>query len=101
MDGQSEASVFSPPGLGVPLLVGLVAFVAFLAFQTSQILGERSVLSKAYDGQNTQIQDSNKARQQLEAIAQKTAELAGRGNANAQAIIADFARQGIKIDTKK
>ena len=98
-----NANPFAPsaPSFAVPLLLGLLALVLFLLFQTSQVLTQRSALSTAYDGQNGPMQDSGKVRQQLESVAQKTADLAARGNANAQAIISEMARQGIKIDTKK
>ena len=101
MSDQTIQSTTSAPTFATPLLIGLLAFVLFLLFQTSQILRERSALGTAYEGQNGPIQESNKARQQLELIAQKTADLAGRGDVSAQAIINDMARQGIKIDAKK
>lgn len=91
----------STPNFVFPLLIGLVAFALFLVFQTTQILRERSVLTTAYQGQEVPLQESNKVRQQLESIAQKTAELAAKGNTNAQTIVNDLARQGIRIDTKK
>ena len=101
MYDQSGKPEVTPPSLALPVLIGLVAFALFLLFQTSQILRERGLLSNAYQSQDTPLQESNKARQQLESIAQKTAELASKGNANAQAVINEMARQGIKIDTKK
>ena len=98
---MSDQTGTSAPDLGLPLLLGLAAFALFLLFQTSQILREHSLLSTAYQSQETPLQESNKVRQQLETIAQKTSDLASKGNANAQAIINELARQGIKIDTTK
>ena len=101
MNEELQNPVSSPRGFGIPLLIGLIAFAAFLIFQTTQIVRESTTLSTAYEGQNTPLQESKKAREQLEAVAQKTADLAAKGNVNAQAIVADLARQGIKIDAKK
>ena len=95
-----------PPGapqrsLIVPFLIALIAFVGFLGFQTSQVLRERSGLATLYDNQNSPTEESKKARAQLDTIAKKTAELATKGNANAQAIVAELAKQGIRIDPTK
>ena len=101
MSDQAGQPAPSTPNFALPLLIGLVAFALFLVFQTSQILRQRDALSTAYQSQEGPLQESNKVRQQLESIAQKTADLAAKGNTNAQAVIADLARQGIKIDNKK
>jgi hypothetical protein len=85
----------------IPLLIALIAFVGFLGFQTSQVLRERSELTTLHDNQNGPVEESAKARQQLDVIAKKTAELAAKGNTNAQAIVAELAKQGVKIDPTK
>ena len=86
-----------PPSLAIPLLIGLAAFVLMLGFQTSQIISQRSAIAATREGQNGPMDESSKVRRQLDALAQSTAGLAEKGNANAQAVIANLARQGVQI----
>ncbi|HLG89934.1 MAG TPA: hypothetical protein VKZ79_22390 [Alphaproteobacteria bacterium] len=101
MTDHAEMPEAFQPSLAIPLIIGLLAFVLFLAFQTSQILSARSVLALARANQNGPMEEASKARRQLDTIANRTAELAAKGNTNAQAIVADLARQGIQINTAK
>jgi hypothetical protein len=87
--------------LTVPFLIVVVSFVAYLGFQTSQLLQQRALIATAHSNQDTPIAEANKVRHQLDSIAGKTAALATRGNASAKLVIDDLSRQGIRISPPK
>ena len=89
------------PNLAIPLVIGLAAFVLMLGFQTAQVISQRSALATAREGQNGPLDESNKVRKQLDTLSQSTASLAGKGNVNAQAVVANLARQGVQIHPPK
>lgn len=91
----------APADLSLPLLLGLVALVLFLAFQTYALLQQRAALQAAFEGQVQPTADASKLRQQLDTLAGGTAELARKGNERAQQIVSDLAKQGVAITPPK
>jgi len=84
-----------------PLLVALIAFTGFLAFQTVELLRDRSGIAQLHHSQDQAYAESGKLRQQLNALAGETALLAQQGNSDAKRIVQAFARQGINMSPPK
>ena len=82
----------------LPLLLVIIALVAWSAFQTVQLYTERQNLKAAYDNQEQLVTNAQKMRAQLDALAAGTKRLADRGNANAQMIEQQLAQNGISIN---
>jgi hypothetical protein len=86
----------SSPWLAVALVT--IALVAWFAFQTFQLVRERGVLQSVRAAQEPTIGQAQKLRAQLEAISQKTLELAQQGNSGAKQIVEELARRGVTIN---
>ncbi len=84
----------------VPLLLLATAFLVAGGFQAVQSFAERRELQVAKANQEKILQQATKLRAQLEAIAKGTLDLAGKGNANAAAVVQELARRGININPK-
>ena len=82
----------------VPLLLLTMALVAWVAFQTIQLVRERRDLLTARTNQEAPVQQAAKVRAQLDAVARSTAELAAKGNVNAGTIVQELAKRGITIN---
>jgi hypothetical protein len=82
----------------LPLLLVIIALIVWSAFQTTQLYKERQNLKTAYDNQEQVVSNAKKMRAQLDVIAAGTKRLADRGNANAQLIVQQLAKNGINID---
>lgn len=83
------------PWLAVTLVT--VAIVAWFAFQTYQLVRERSALESLKVAQEPTIAQAQKLRAQLDAISTKTLELAQQGNPGAALIVEQLARRGVTI----
>ena len=81
----------------VPLTITLVALVIFEAAQTIAIFNDHGALTSVRDSQNTAVQQSQNMRNQMTTLAGKIALLAQSGDADAQQIVNDFAKNGIKF----
>ena len=81
----------------IPLLIGLVALVAFLGFQSVELWAVRGTLDSQRESQNNAIEASQKMRQQLNTIASKTAELAQKGDPDAKALVDAYAKRGLQF----
>ena len=79
----------------VPLLIGLVALAAWLLLQDIEMWQVRDALIQQRDGQTNAMVESNKMRQQLNALATRTAELAQKGDPDAKAIVDQYAKRGL------
>jgi len=82
------------------LAVTLVTFtvVAWFAFQTYQLVRERSSLQSVRAAQEPTIEQAQKLRAQLDAISKKTLELAQQGNSGAALIVEQLAKRGVTIN---
>lgn len=81
----------------IPIVIGLVALVAFLGFQGIELLQARGVLRAQHEGQNNAMAASEKMRQQLLTIAGRTAELAQKGDPDAKAVVDAYAKRGLQF----
>jgi hypothetical protein len=81
----------------IPVLIGLVALVGFLAFQGVELVQVRGALKGQREGQNAAYQASEKERQRFGMIASKTADLAQKGDADAKAIVDAYAKRGLQF----
>jgi len=82
----------------LPLLILVVASVAWPAFQCYQLLNERQALTTVFGNQAKQVEDSSKLRNALDGLARDTALLAAKGNASAKLIVDELARRGVTIN---
>ena len=74
-----------------------LAVAAWFAFQTYQLVRERSSLQSVRAAQEPTIEQAQKLRTQLDAISSKTLELAQQGNSGAALIVEQLARRGVTI----
>jgi hypothetical protein len=88
-------------GLRVPVILIVVSLFVFMAFETGQAIHDRSALSELRHSQEPAVQEAIKVRQQLEALAGKTAQLAGAGDEGANAVIDEMKRQGVTLAPAK
>ena len=95
MARQGASTVRSP---FVPMLLGAVALAAWFAFQTQQLIRERSQLAALRTAQDGQIEASAKLRGSLDAMAAATAKLADAGNMNAKLLVEELRKRGITIN---
>ena len=89
--GQPARSLFAP------VLLLALSLLAMIAFQTWQLLQQRTNLDTLLVNQEPAVEESRRIRAQLQSIAQGTADLALLGNQNAQAIVDELAQQGITV----
>ncbi len=87
-----------PLSLFLPLLLLLLAMLAWFGFQFIQLLGERSNLIDTRAAQSVPLEQAAKVRGALDSLARKTGKLAAAGNANAQQIVDALRQQGINVD---
>lgn len=86
------------PGVSFTLALVVLSWFAWVVFQTTQLVRERSNLELAKANQEAPFQQSVKARAQIDSITADTARLAAQGNAGAQLIVAELKKRGITID---
>ncbi len=82
-------------GLGVPLLLGLLALVLMLSFQVARLLQERAGLAAAFAAQEPMMADGDRVRQQADVLMSGLNGLARIGNPTARTVLDGLARQGI------
>jgi hypothetical protein len=95
-DPESRDGRSRDPWPAVALLT--LAVVAWFGFQTVQLSRERGALQTVRAAQAPTIEQAQKLRGQLDAIAKKTLELAQQGNAGAALIVEELARRGVTIN---
>jgi hypothetical protein len=86
------------PKVSFTLALVVISWFAWVVFQTTQLVRERTNLQQAKANQETPFQQSVKTRAQIDSITADTARLAAKGNAGAQMIIAELQRRGITIN---
>lgn len=84
--------------VNLSLLLLIIALLAWFGFQTMQLVNERNSLKTLHSNQEQTIINSQKMRTQLDAIAAGTKRLADQGNANAQMVVQQLAKNGININ---
>jgi hypothetical protein len=83
--------------LFLPLLIALVSLVIFVGGLTIASIDDYSMLVTARNGQTNVIQQDVRMRQQLTALAGGVARMAQSGDPDAQSIVDQFAKNGIKL----
>lgn len=81
----------------IPLFIGLFALLCLLGFQSYELMRARSAISQVREGQTAPIADAEKMRRLFNSLAGATAVLAQQGNADAKAIVDEFARRGLSF----
>ncbi len=82
----------------VPLLLGGLALLLVLGWQTTLLLSERETLNATHLGQQQTVDNAGKLRASLDALAADTQRLAERGNASAALLVAELKKRGITIN---
>src|ERR1700731_4371525 len=95
MDTSPTNSAGQSPFL--PLLLVILAFLGFTAFQTTQLAGERSALNQAHAQQTAVLEQARKIRAATDSLASKTQKLSDAGNASAQFVTLQLKQRGISI----
>lgn len=85
--------------VNLSLLFLIIALLIWFGFQTMQLVNERNSLKTLHGNQEQTIVNSQKMRTQLDAIAAGTKHLADQGNANAQLVVQQLAKNGININS--
>jgi hypothetical protein len=106
MAESSEPAVgFNPPGTRdlryspfLPLLLLVVAAVAWSAFQCYQLVLEKQGLAAVNSNQTTPYENAGKLRNSLDSLARETAILADKGNPGAKLIVGELAKRGVTIN---
>ena len=100
--GHVRVDDFEPattrPDMFFPIVLPVIAFVAWLAFQTWGLLGERSQLSLAISSQDQPVEQAKKLRTALDALAVTTQKLAAEGSASARTVVDELAKRGVTIN---
>ena len=97
---EAQASAVEPMerrGSSWPLLLTLVALLIWFGFQTFQLIVERNSLSSLKASFDSAVQESQKMQSQLQALINKTIELANEGNAAAKTAVMELDQKGIPI----
>ena len=82
----------------LPLLVLIVALLAWSVFQTTMLVIESNALAATRENQELQKKNADKVRQALDALARDTARLSDRGNAGARLIVEELRKRGVTIN---
>jgi hypothetical protein len=85
-------------GSFVPVLLGGLALVLMLGWQTVLLLGERGALLNAHASQQQTVDNAGTLRNSLDALAADTQRLADAGNPNAALLVAELKKRGITIN---
>jgi hypothetical protein len=91
----------SSPELSLPLILVIVSLFVLIAFETGQAIHDRGALTALLEAQQPSIEQAVKLRQQLQALAAKTAELAAAGDAGAKMVVDQMKAQGVTLATPK
>jgi len=82
----------------VPLLLGGLALLVVLGYQTYVLVVERDALNATHTGQQQTVDNAGKLRNSLDALAADTQRLADIGNPNAGLLVAELRKRGISIN---
>lgn len=94
---MENQTVNSLSAKSVPLLLALAGLIILVTGQLVASYHDRQALLDAQTSQNTAYQQSTNLRTQLTGLAGQVALLAQSGDIEAQAIVTNFAKQGIKF----
>jgi hypothetical protein len=95
-DGGRQA-----PEWPLPLILVVLSLFVLMVFETGQAIYDRTRLADLMHAQEPSVQQAIKLRQQLEALAGKTAELAEAGDPGAKSVVDQMKRQGVNLTVPK
>jgi hypothetical protein len=96
-DGNGRAIA----GWWLPIMLVVVSFFVLIVFETGHAIHDREALAEQRRIQEPTVQEAIRLRQQLEALAGKTAQLAADGYEGAKAVIDQMKRQGVMLTPPK
>jgi hypothetical protein len=100
---RSQMRAMPEPGVShspfLPVLLGSLALLGWLGFQTQQLLNERQTLQGGYASQQQTVDNAGKLRVSLDALAADTQRMADGGNPNAKLLVDELRKRGITIST--
>ncbi len=82
----------------VPVLLGGLALLVVLGYQTFVLVAEREALNATHTGQQQTVDNAAKLRNSLDLLAADTQRLADVGNPNAGLLVAELRKRGISIN---
>lgn len=94
-NNTKQDSVAAPSSSSnLPFIITLAALLIFFAFQTLQLMVERSNLGMVKSNQDAALQEAQKVQGQFKTLITKTNELAEKGHAGARMVMEGLQRQG-------
>lgn len=79
----------------LPLILTLAALLIYFAFQTLQLVSERSNLGLVKSNQEGAMQEAQKIQAQFKTLVGKTSELAEQGHAGAKMVMEELLKRGV------
>jgi cell division protein FtsB len=93
-----EKSQIAASQILFPVTLLALSVVGFLGFQAVMLSGDNANLQQTVDQQITQLEQVEKVKTQLNALASGTLKLSQMGDKDATAIIAQMRKAGVNID---
>jgi len=84
-------------GAGLPVALLALAFFLMLLFQMVELVRQSRSILQTGAGQQNALQEATKLRQAIDGLVSDLDQLARQGNANAQQVIDELARQNINL----
>ncbi len=79
------------------MLLFFLPWLAWAVFQGVQLWRDHQVLTALHAGQQAQVDQAQRVRQTLDALATETSKLAQAGNRNAGRVIEELRRRGVTV----
>jgi len=83
--------------LELPVALTAVALLLYLAFQTVELVRDTQSLIAIAHNQDTPLQETGRLKQAVDSLASELSQLAHDGDANAQQVIDEMAKQNIRL----
>jgi hypothetical protein len=103
VDEPAQAEAPAPaqkPESNLAFVITLIALLIYFAFQTLQLVVERSSLGLMKGNQDGALQEAQKVQAQFKTLVTKTSELADQGHAGAKLVIEGLQSQGLGLTTE-
>ena len=85
------------PRLDLPVALVVLAFFLITAFQTDQLVRQRSALQAVEMAQANGLAQADKLRLQFQLLAEQTTQLANTGDPGAKKVLAQLQAQGVSV----
>ena len=96
-DAPQETFPADRGGATLPMAITLIALLIYFAFQTLQLVSERSNLASVRANQEAALQESQKVQTQFKTLVTQTSELANQGHAGAKMVIDELQKRGVGV----